>query len=683
MEKTNRNISGITAPRNKFPALPGNNCEYVGMSGCAMIDVRPSRLSPEEITRARSRFDIIAADVPLKRKGRELAGLCPFHAERTPSFYVVPDKGWFHCFSGDTVIPTPDGWHRIGDMAGQLAYVQSPEAGWVPAFIDSFGRQRLWEITLHRDGIERRVLATAGHRWFARGRISPVMTRDLVPGMQLTASKMRNREHWYLDEWAVVHGIVFGDGTMKDGCYGVVDLHDEKTELFEHFRNLRFDALRHERDDDHCCLRVYGGRRFEGFKNLPDIRAEDRYLLGFLAGWVATDGCVDDRDGSVTLAASVRANLEWARVAALKIGLETSAVRVYSRTGYCDHPTALYSIQFRRGTLDPKFLLRSKHRRRFSETSIEFERKRWVVSEVHPTVRTDEVFCAKVPDSHAFALTDDLVTGNCFGCGAHGSVIDYVMRIRGLSFPEAVHEINGTTPRKPREASLPDAGRAPPAATEDDQAAVDRILRDCRPVEPGTAAYLYLHLRGLISPRHRAPTEAALNALRAHPGLDCAETGQRLPALIAPITSTRGVTAVQRIWCLPRVEYINGVGPKDSRAPLDTRKKTRGAMLDGAVRMGTPRRSLGLAEGVETAIAAAILNRGMPVWATCGASRLGSVAIPEGVELIRIYGDNGATGQELADCARARYERQGYAVEVRFPRPRFSDFNDELLGETP
>ena len=32
------------------------------------------------------------------RRGREFAGLCPFHHEKTPSFYVVEDKSFFHCF---------------------------------------------------------------------------------------------------------------------------------------------------------------------------------------------------------------------------------------------------------------------------------------------------------------------------------------------------------------------------------------------------------------------------------------------------------------------------------------------------------------------------------------------------------------------------------------------------------
>ncbi|MBV9583585.1 MAG: DNA primase, partial [Alphaproteobacteria bacterium] len=41
---------------------------------------------------------LVGRRVRLIRKGRELAGLCPFHHEKTPSFYVVEDKNFFHCF---------------------------------------------------------------------------------------------------------------------------------------------------------------------------------------------------------------------------------------------------------------------------------------------------------------------------------------------------------------------------------------------------------------------------------------------------------------------------------------------------------------------------------------------------------------------------------------------------------
>ena len=42
--------------------------------------------------------DVIGEYVKLKRSGRGLMGLCPFHGEKTPSFSVSPDLGIYHCF---------------------------------------------------------------------------------------------------------------------------------------------------------------------------------------------------------------------------------------------------------------------------------------------------------------------------------------------------------------------------------------------------------------------------------------------------------------------------------------------------------------------------------------------------------------------------------------------------------
>ena len=56
---------------------------------------------PGFLDELRSRISLsglIARRVKLVRRGREFAGLCPFHHEKTPSFYVVEDKSFFHCF---------------------------------------------------------------------------------------------------------------------------------------------------------------------------------------------------------------------------------------------------------------------------------------------------------------------------------------------------------------------------------------------------------------------------------------------------------------------------------------------------------------------------------------------------------------------------------------------------------
>ncbi|HZK25638.1 MAG TPA: DNA primase [Oscillospiraceae bacterium] len=59
------------------------------------------KLPTEFIDELRTHYDIvelIAQYVQLKRSGRNYFGLCPFHAEKTPSFSVSQDKQIFHCF---------------------------------------------------------------------------------------------------------------------------------------------------------------------------------------------------------------------------------------------------------------------------------------------------------------------------------------------------------------------------------------------------------------------------------------------------------------------------------------------------------------------------------------------------------------------------------------------------------
>jgi DNA primase len=56
------------------------------------LDEIRSRLRPS---------DVIGKTVKLRRQGREYAGLSPFTKEKTPSFFVNDEKGFYHCFSSD------------------------------------------------------------------------------------------------------------------------------------------------------------------------------------------------------------------------------------------------------------------------------------------------------------------------------------------------------------------------------------------------------------------------------------------------------------------------------------------------------------------------------------------------------------------------------------------------------
>jgi DNA primase len=52
----------------------------------------------DELRRRTRLVELIGRRVKLVRRGREHAGLCPFHREKSPSFYVIEEKRFWHCF---------------------------------------------------------------------------------------------------------------------------------------------------------------------------------------------------------------------------------------------------------------------------------------------------------------------------------------------------------------------------------------------------------------------------------------------------------------------------------------------------------------------------------------------------------------------------------------------------------
>ena len=57
----------------------------------------PQSFIDELIARA-DIVEIVGSRVALKKAGREFKACCPFHDEKTPSFWVSPDKQFYHCF---------------------------------------------------------------------------------------------------------------------------------------------------------------------------------------------------------------------------------------------------------------------------------------------------------------------------------------------------------------------------------------------------------------------------------------------------------------------------------------------------------------------------------------------------------------------------------------------------------
>ncbi len=98
--------------------------------------------TPQFLDEIRARVglaDRIGRKVKLTRKGREFMGLCPFHNEKSPSFSVNEDKGFYHCFGcgahGDVIgfvmrsdnLTFPEAVERLAEDAGLELPKSSPE----------------------------------------------------------------------------------------------------------------------------------------------------------------------------------------------------------------------------------------------------------------------------------------------------------------------------------------------------------------------------------------------------------------------------------------------------------------------------------------------------------------------------------------------------------------------------
>lgn len=94
----------------------------------------------EEIKARVRPSDVVGRHVKLKRQGREFAGLSPFTNEKSPSFFVNDEKGFYHCFSsgkhGDAIsflmevegLSFPEAVEKLAEMAGMEMPKADPDA---------------------------------------------------------------------------------------------------------------------------------------------------------------------------------------------------------------------------------------------------------------------------------------------------------------------------------------------------------------------------------------------------------------------------------------------------------------------------------------------------------------------------------------------------------------------------
>ncbi len=186
------------------------------------------KFSPAFLDEIRARLpvsEVVGKRVKLRKQGREWAGLSPFNAEKTPSFFVNDQKGFFHDFSsgkhGDVfafLIETeglsfPDAVERLASMAGVPMPRQSgPEAEQEKkraTLLDVLAMaQRLFEANLQqpigakaRGYLSDRGLGPATQQRFSLGFSSPerFALRDALAGQGVAADQM-------IDAGLLIHG---------------------------------------------------------------------------------------------------------------------------------------------------------------------------------------------------------------------------------------------------------------------------------------------------------------------------------------------------------------------------------------------------------------------------------------------------------------------------------------------
>ena len=189
--------------------------------------------------------------------------------------------------------------------------------------------------------------------------------------------------------------------------------------------------------------------------------------------------------------------------------------------------------------------------------------------------------------------------------------------------------------------------------------AAARLWAEARAVAD-TPASAYLASRGLAM---------ASPELRFHPRTPHGPrpVTRYRPALIAAVRDGSGLVAIHRTFLDP---------DRPGLARLADPRRGLGRFGAGAVRLGGSGPRLGLAEGIETALSAAVLFD-VPCWATLGTERFGRVAIPGTVRELLLFLDHDCGGRRAERLAREAFAHVPRIVAHVPDRPG-EDWNDVL-----
>ena len=253
----------------------------------------------------------------------------------------------------------------------------------------------------------------------------------------------------------------------------------------------------------------------------------------------------------------------------------------------------------------------------------------------------------------------------CNHCGA-GDGLNLAQRFLGLSFPEAARRVDDLIDNVELDKDWKQAVAIPEGELRRRCVELFKISHE---IQRGDPVDTYLSGRGL--PLVKYPT-----ALRFVPNAYDGEGGKH-PAMLAMVglPGAPKHSSIHRTFLLPE-----GSGKARINA---SRKMMRGSVPAGSsVQLSTyePGTPLGIAEGIETALAASGMFN-LPVWSALNAAMLKKWTPPAGCSEVHIFADNdpNCTGQNAAYELAKRLTREAIDVVVHFPPKTGRDWADEWL----
>lgn len=264
--------------------------------------------------------------------------------------------------------------------------------------------------------------------------------------------------------------------------------------------------------------------------------------------------------------------------------------------------------------------------------------------------------------------------GICNTCGAKADGISILQWIRGWSFPEAIDAVAQWLGEPEHETRI--VKRAPPRSNTSNGNEIAKAIQ-ARWEESDASEKAAQVIGAYLKHRGLKASPELLAVSRLHPNMKHFEDGQNLgsfPCMITKVCDKEGKpVTINRLWfsVFDDCNVTKATVPKPKKMYSIIEGKS---VSGGAVRLGkVTGRTLGLAEGIETALA---VNQatGMVVWATLTATLIAAFEPPKGVTEIVVWADKdrpdaqgNKAGEDNALLLKERLEPRGISVRIEVP----------------